>query len=66
MDVDLTIRYSDDCLCEILHPGRTTLRRYTGLSPAARTSARASPRECAKHVASMKSLRGRIDGGGDA
>jgi hypothetical protein len=20
MDVDLSIRYSDDCLCEILHP----------------------------------------------
>jgi len=41
MDVDLTIRYSDDRLCEIIACGRTPQRRFIGLPPAAQTSARA-------------------------
>jgi hypothetical protein len=64
MDVDLTIRYSDERLCEIVASrpdSRSTA--LTGLSPAARISARASPKRCVKLVACMKSPRGRIEAG---
>jgi len=62
MDVDLTIRYSDDRLCEIIACGRTPQRRFIGLPLAVQTSARASPRQCRKHAASSKSPFGRIGG----
>ena len=60
MDVDLTIRYSDDRLCEVVGCQLQTTQRFIGSSPAVRTSARALPRRCRKPAASTRSLLGPI------
>ncbi|HEY4445533.1 MAG TPA: hypothetical protein VGN30_14700 [Steroidobacteraceae bacterium] len=51
MDVDLTIRFSDDRLCEVIVCGPYEGSRIIGSSPAAQTSAKASPKRSGRRAA---------------
>jgi hypothetical protein len=60
MDLDLTIRYSDDRYARSSLPDLTPQHRFIGLSPAEQTSVRASPRRCVKRDSCLTMTLGPI------
>jgi hypothetical protein len=62
-NVDLTIRYSDERLCEIVTSRPDAAAPLYRIASRRATSARASPKQCVKRDAFMKSPRDRIEAG---
>jgi hypothetical protein len=63
MNVDRRSDIPTTACARSLPPDLTPQHRFTGLSLAVLTSAQASPRQCGKHAAYMRSPRGPIGGG---